>query len=275
MTYPRMPKRPAQNRRQRFWWSLAIAAILLLLILPSIAHFFTEWYWFKELGRTDAYWTLTWGPWLLGGMIGLLFFLFVFGNIVIAMRLIPETSWRDFRDRLADQAIDLLVRSLRRLTIGVGALVSLLMAMSVGHTAATHWQTVLLFFHAQSTGVTDPVFQRDISFYFFRLPVWELLARWGFFTLVCTLVLVVAIYLLTRVLHSIRRSRNNFFAGMLWHLSILLSLALLCKAILYMLGRYGLLTQVRGDFVGPFYTEMHASMPGLMILAVLLAYPTF
>ena len=58
---------------------------------------------------------------------------------------------------------------LQRLISPVGAVVSFL----VGLSASSEWQAVLLYRNAQPFGVTDPLFQRDVAFYVFQLPLWR------------------------------------------------------------------------------------------------------
>jgi len=50
----------------------------------------------------------------------------------------------------------------------------LLVAISVGSWVKGSWQTIMLFFNSTSFGQADPVFGRDVSFYVFQLPFWEM-----------------------------------------------------------------------------------------------------
>ena len=260
---------PAQPRRRGGLIVLLIVVVLLLFVaLPAVSTFVTDWLWFKELGRTDTYWKLYWGPWLLGGALGVAFFVLVFSNILIALRVTPEDLWAGVHERLASQALNILGRTLRRIAIWGSAAVTLLVAVGIGRLAASYWPQVLLFQHAQYVGTVDPIFGQDIGFYLFRLPIWQSLGNWLFFTLLFAFVVTVVLYLATRTIRTVRGT-PVFSPAAQWHLSLLLALLLLVKAALYYLGRFSALTSPSGDFVGPFYADIHASIPALSVMAVL------
>ena len=260
---------PERIWRRRLPWLLVILLVVLLLFaLPAIATFVTDWLWFKELGRADVYWTLYWGPWLLGGITAVGFFALVFINILIAVRTTPEMLWAEMRDRLGDQALHLVSRTIRRIAIWGSAVVTLLVAIGVGRMAAPYWSQFLLFRHAQQLGAVDPIFHKDLGFYLFRLPIWQLLGNWLFSAFFFTLVVVVIIYLATRAIRT-GSGIPLFSMSVQWHLSLLLALLLLVKAALYYLGRFSLLSATNGDFVGPMYADIHARIPCLSVMAVL------
>ncbi|HEY3377306.1 MAG TPA: UPF0182 family protein, partial [Armatimonadota bacterium] len=261
--YPQLPRRRG--------WPLLIVivlAVLLFFALPLTANVVTDWLWFKELGRADVYWQLYWGPSLIGIVAGLCFFALVFLNILIAMRNTPEILWADFRNRLASQTLNLLVRTLRRIAIWGGAAVTLLVAIGIGRAAVAYWPQFLLFQHAQQVGSVDPIYQRDIGFYLFRLPFWESLGNWLWFSLLFALVVVLVIYLVTRAIRTVG-GMPECAPPVQAHLSVLLALLLLVKAALYYLGRFSLLSATSGDFVGAYYADLHARLPGLALMAVL------
>ncbi|MCY7273514.1 MAG: UPF0182 family protein, partial [Phormidesmis sp. CAN_BIN44] len=57
-------------------------------------------------------------------------------------------------------------------------LIAIAIALSIlfGFIASQHWATVLQYFHSTPFNATEPLFNRDISFYIFALPVGELIA---------------------------------------------------------------------------------------------------
>ncbi|MEM9805901.1 MAG: UPF0182 family protein, partial [Cyanobacteria bacterium P01_D01_bin.56] len=76
------------------------------------------------------------------------------------------------------------------------AISSLLLSLSFGLVLSSQWSRVLPALNPTSFGQADPVFNQDISFYIFRLPVLELLEFWlsGLFWF--CLVAVLLVYLL-------------------------------------------------------------------------------
>ena len=117
-------------------------------------------------------------------------------------------------------------------------------------------------------GAVDPIFKHDISFYIFKLPVWQSLIGWIFAALMISLILSALVYLVSR---AVRFSGQLpvFAPHAFTHLSILVGLLLIMKSIQYYLGRLALLYAETGNFAGPNYTDVHARMPGLLLMVIL------
>lgn len=151
--------------------------------------------------------------------------------------------------------------------------IALLISLLLAFLLSARWVTVLQFFQATSFNSTDPLFNRDISFYVFSLPVWELLKFWLLGIFVYSLASVSLIYL---------RSSNSLSEG--WfpgfsvpqrlHLNTLTSLLMLAVGLHYWLLRYELLYSKSGFNFGASYTEVNVQLPiytGLSVLAVAIA----
>ncbi|PLZ98972.1 hypothetical protein CI594_11455 [Fischerella thermalis CCMEE 5196] len=151
--------------------------------------------------------------------------------------------------------------------------IALLISLLLAFLLSARWVTVLQFFQATSFNSTDPLFNRDISFYVFSLPIWELLKFWFLGIFVYSLASVSLIYL---------RSSNSLSEG--WfpgfsvpqrlHLNALTSLLMLAVGLHYWLLRYELLYSKSGFNFGASYTEVNVQLPiytGLSVLAVAIA----
>jgi len=238
-----------------------------------LARWLTDFLWYRDVQHTDVYWTMFWGRWLLGGAVAAGFFLIVFVNIFLALRRTPNTLWLNFGQQLRERSIGLLDRVLRRIVYWGAGLLTGLFALGIGRSAADFWPQFLLFAQGQPVGTQDPIFQHDIGYYLFRLPVWELLNRWLFFSLILALIFTTIIYLLT---HGIRKLHGATIATLpaRVHLSILLALTFLVKARGYYLNHFGILYRDNGLFIGAGYADVHATLPGLrfmMVLAIIAA----
>ncbi|PMB25103.1 UPF0182 family protein [Fischerella thermalis] len=151
--------------------------------------------------------------------------------------------------------------------------IALLISLLLAFLLSARWVTVLQFFQATNFNSTDPLFNRDISFYVFSLPIWELLKFWFLGIFVYSLASVSLIYL---------RSSNSLSEG--WfpgfsvpqrlHLNALTSLLMLAVGLHYWLLRYELLYSKSGFNFGASYTEVNVQLPiytGLSVLAVAIA----
>src|SRR5207244_12997912 len=143
-----------------------------------------------------------------------------------------------------------------------------LMALASGLPPTVHWETVLGYFNATSFGVTDPLFGRDLSFFVFVLPLWQLVYGWAITLVTSTIVLTLAVYVLQRSLVLTTRG-PRLAAGARTHLLLLGALALALKAVGFWLDRFELVFSPRGIVFGAAYTDIYASLPALGALAVL------
>ncbi len=148
--------------------------------------------------------------------------------------------------------------------------IALVITLLFGSALSQHWDSVLQYFHPTNFNRTDPLFERDISFYVFSLPIWELLKFWLLGLCLYGLVAVTLIYLLSAA--SLSQGKfSGFSAPQLRHLYGLGGCLMLAIALHYWLGRYELLYSTHGVAYGASYTDVIARLPvytGLTLLAV-------
>lgn len=151
--------------------------------------------------------------------------------------------------------------------------IALALSLIFGFVLSEHWAQVLQYFHHSIFKSTEPLFERDISFYVFSLPVWELWEFWLVGLFLYGLVAVSLIYL-----HSGDSLNQGRFPGFsppqLRHLHGLGSCLCSAIALRYWLRRYELLYSTRGVAYGASYTDVTVQLPvytGLSLLAVAIA----
>ncbi|MGH7545662.1 MAG: UPF0182 family protein, partial [Gemmatimonadota bacterium] len=142
----------------------------------------------------------------------------------------------------------------------------LVVAFFIGLFASTQWLTVLQYVHQVPFDVSDPIFQRDLSYYFFSLPVAELGLGLLFFWTLLALILSLALYSLRGELvlmgWHVRAARRTQL-----HLGVLGALLFALTALSVHLVRIpGLLYSTTGPLVGASYTDLHARLPVLRAL---------
>ncbi|MBT9312048.1 UPF0182 family protein [Leptothoe kymatousa] len=150
------------------------------------------------------------------------------------------------------------------------ALSSLLISLSFGLVLSSQWSRVLPALNPTSFGQTDPVFNQDISFFIFRLPVLELIEFWlsGLFWF--TLAAVFLVYLLAG--QSLSQGRFlGFSAPQQRHLYILAGVLLLTTSLGHWLNGYELLYSQQGVTYGASYTDVNVSLPVQIALSVITA----
>nr|MBX2864594.1 UPF0182 family protein [Leptolyngbyaceae cyanobacterium MAG.088] len=131
---------------------------------------------------------------------------------------------------------------------------------------AEAWQDVLKCLHPVEFGAQDPLYNREISFYIFQLPLFERLHRAITELLVWSLVLIACIY---GVKGEIRPERGwkYFLTGEVkTHFCVLLAGLAAVLALGFWLARYELLYSPTGVVFGAGYTDVHARMQAYGIM---------
>jgi uncharacterized membrane protein (UPF0182 family) len=243
---------------------LVIGAIALLSTAGQILGLYIDWLWFREVQFTSVFLTVLRTEVLLGAVTGAAFFLILYINVLLGRRLTPRDAIVVADDALGLPSPEVLEPYIRRLALPVSAALALL----VGWAGTGRWELVLQALNPTPFGIRDPLFDRDVAFYVFQLPLWNSLYGWLMRALVFSGLAAIAVYLCTggiRVspggLAIARRARG--------HLLVLAAGLLLLKAAGYRLAMFDLLFSQRGVAFGAGYTDVNAQLPILKALMVL------
>jgi uncharacterized membrane protein (UPF0182 family) len=201
----------------------------------------------------------------------LIFFAVAIPNLYLALRpQVPRVVVDTERPR--PSALAQTLRLLWLLTIP---------AFFFGLAGADQWDPLLRWVHAVPFGVSDPLYGRDIGFYFFTLPVLEFARGWAIAAILVIAAGVVFLYAVRGVIGVATSSITRGDLGVAGrtalalarparaHLSVLGGIFLLLVAIGYILDQYELLFRVESVLTGAGYASVNARLPALTILAVL------
>ncbi len=261
---PRRPRSP-MSRRRRLIIALGVAVPLLFILLVILADAWTSLLWYQELGYQQVFWTRALMSLAVGAAAGALFFAVFFGNVYLARRLSPRLRVASTGD---PDVLELVQR--RRFPVLL-LILSLVIAFFVGLGTGGSWETVLLFARRVAFGFQDPIFHRDATFFVYLLPFVTTLLSLLTTILILTLIGTVFIYLLDRAVTLIDGRRLVFAPHVKAHLSSLIAAALLLKAVDYLVQAWDLVLSPSGLIFGARYTDVHAHLPVLRILAVVAA----
>ncbi len=257
-------ERPGSSRLRLVVAVVAGAAFALFLSANGIASVYTDWLWFDNLG-VGSVWTTHVGTQLVMAVLfGLLFFLIFWGNLVLADRLKPPIRPSSAEEELVERYHEMVGAQAGRVRLGLAALFALIF----GANTSAQWQTWLLFRNSQDFGTIDPLFNRDAGFYVFDLPLYTFLVDWFFAALVLTLIVVlIAHYLNGGIRASVLDQRVTTSVKL--HVSVLLALLAVMRAVDYWLDRYHLITSDRGAFDGALATDVLIQEPAFKLLALI------
>lgn len=258
---PRRPL-PPPDRNPRFnrWLLIAVAVILFLFSLGSLASFYTDWLWFDSLGYLDIFTTqLT---------TRVLVFIVAF---VIAALVLAGNWWLARRRALRETSPLSNMNFLKPSSVGwIITLVGLGLAILFAGAAAGQWDVLLSYLNRVPFDVADPIFNRDIGFYIFELPVFEFIQGWLLSILFVTILGIVPIYAINNISDIQRGSWRPFSSpSFRSHILILGAVFLVLWALGSWLEIYRLLFSSRGVAFGASYTDMTASLWALRIQIVL------
>jgi uncharacterized protein len=242
--------------------------LLILLFLGRLTRFYTDLLWFREARITSVLWASLTAQLLLGLAVGLFVASIVFLNLLLAGRMAPAYGiFRVESIRRVDPMAhyrEAVLPYARWLRLGI----SLLLGVLTGVGASSSWQTFLLYLNRVPFGTKDPQFGKDVGFYVFELPLFKAALSWLRFSLLAALVLTVVAHYLYGSIRP-EGGLRGVTSKALAHISVLLGFLALVKAVQYFLGQYELNFSPRGVVTGASYTDVHAQLPALRILAVI------
>ena len=253
------------NATRRRWWA-PVAALLVVLVLfgARVAGFVTDVWWYQSIGFSDVLWKLLGTRIVLGAVAAVVAAVILGVNLLVARRLAPTYRIPSPQEEGVERYREVVEPFARPLLLGVAALVGLFSGLAV----APRWQTFLLWANAVDFGVKDPQFGRDVGWFVFRLPFWQLLNSWLFTTLIFAAVLsALAHYLFGGIRPQSPGRKLSPQASA--HLSVLLAAVVAVRAWGYLLDRAALSYSERGQVTGLSYTDVHANLPALNFLAVI------
>ena len=139
-------------------------------------------------------------------------------------------------------------------------IIALGLSLGLSLVLSGEWTTVLAYFQATPFPSTDPLFERNIGFYIFALPFWQLLRFWLVGLFLASLLAVALLYLLAG--DSLSQGRFlGFSQAQQRHLSGLGGCLCAAIALSFWLSRYELLYSNQGVIYGAGYTDVTVELP--------------
>jgi len=145
---------------------------------------------------------------------------------------------------------------------------AILLSLVFSFILSSHWGNILQLLNATPFNKTEDLFQIDISFYVFQLPVLQLLKFWLIGLFLYGLTACTIIYLLS----GKSLSKGNFYQfsqQQQRHLHALAGGFILTIAFSYFLACFELLYSQRGVIYGAGYTDVKVQFPAYIFLAIL------
>jgi uncharacterized membrane protein (UPF0182 family) len=242
---------------------LIFVGLLLLLGLPAFAEFYTDWLWFRELGYEQVFIRSLAARSTITALVAFAVFAIVGGNLAIALRALRPWQFTVVTTT-GPRPVTMDPARFRPLVLLAAALLGLL----VGLYAGSHWETWLAYLYRTPFGTRDPILGYDVGFYIFTLPLLEIVRTLLLIAFFVAAAGCVAAYVLGGELgldpvRGVIASRPA-----VRHVSILAAALLVVLAFGDWLQVPQILTTTSGAVFGASYTDVHARVPALRVLAV-------
>lgn len=254
---------PRVSRRGKVTFIVVGLALVFLLFLNQIVDIWTDWLWFGEVGYRNVFGGLLRTKIFLFLVFGLGVGAFVGANLYLAFRLRPMSRANSPEQHALERYRMLLSPRLGLWVTGASALIGLFAGLS----GQGHWQQWMLFRNGQTFGIQDPQFNADVGFYVFDYPFWRYLLDVGF---TATALAVLGALAMHYVYGGVRLQGmgDRMTVKARAHLTALVALFVLLKAVAYFLDRRALLLEYNSgtDLWGAGYTDINAVLPAKEIL---------
>lgn len=248
----------------------------LFLLLQLFSHYYVSFLWFQNLGFANLFTKPIITKIILFLVSTLLYFIFIRFAILHALRVYDRArkDYIDIRNPMdmpfmqrAEQLENINLSALRKpLTIGA-AVFSIFLGLNF---AAEGWMRVLEFINAAPYGLTDPVFNMDVGFYFFQIPLIEfLLSKIG--GIVFPVFILSTIFYFTTGLITFNQRTNpkfSMYVGIRKWLGLLLALSFLVLGANNLMNVFSALYSQRGYVFGGGFTDIHVAIPLALILGL-------
>lgn len=261
------PAAPMKRPPRLLSWAVAIIAVLLF-VGPMLVGFYTDWKWFGAIDYRGVFTTT-----LVARIVLFILFAVVAGGVVFAAGFV---AWRGRPDSIDFSDLNSPVYQYRRSiekTMGLFLkVIPILVGAVAGLLGQASWREFMLFLNGQDFGVKDPQFQRDLGFYAFQLPVWNIVvSAFSMLLMVCFLLALFSHYILggIRIGNRAAGVRGSISRPARLQLAVTAGLWMLLQVVGYWLDRYQLLYNQHSLFTGGSYTDINAYLPAKIILMVI------
>ncbi len=245
---------------------IAIVAIAFVILNFIFIDFFVDFYWYSSIGYSGLFFLKLFYKYLVFIGVTLFFFLVIFLNFWIASRYLGCTLSGVCRPEVTKTGK--LIQAFRTGSLKVYTPLSLILAIPLAIPLYEQWEAALLYFFGSNSGIKDPVYGIDVSYYLFSLPIYNLLQGRLIITLLLLFVFLTILYYIER--RMLASENQPLYRAAKIHLSVVIFLAFWVQAWGYMLERHMLLYNTNNEplFFGPGYTEMTVLLPLIWLSAI-------
>ena len=250
--------------------TIALKILLCAALFVWISSWFTTkfvqpWLWMQQMGYSQIFWGVLSIKWPLAGITFALVFVYTWFNLRYANRVIATPDEGTVR---AEHFIGLFEVPHWLRMWGI-ALIAIGLSWLSASIISPQWKLFLNYRWGGSFGQVDPIFGRDIGFYVFSLPFYQMLQSNIMRLLSIQFVLILFAYMDSGCIRVSRKKPWLAERRIAGHLSLHLVLGLCILAWGFYLRHFALIYNPTGVVYGIGYTADHVLRKALVIMALL------
>lgn len=235
----------------RSFIAIIFLGLLFALLNFIFLDFIIDFLWFGSLNLKGYFILRLVYRYLILGFAGFIFFAIFFLNFRKASRYLGTGEENKDRD---------LIRMFRKGSWKIYTAISLVLAIPITIPLFKKWETALLFVSgllSDKTGIADPVFHKDISYYLFSFPVYKLIHTELLIVFIVLFLFIGLIYWAES--RFLSRDNKHLPRGPKIHLTVLFLIICLIQTWGFFLQEYDLLyaTTHQPLFLGPGWLEIN------------------
>lgn len=263
------------NRKSISGTTKLVILFLVLAALSYLSNLYFDFLWFKSVDYQQVFTTIFFNKIIIYALVFVIVFLLFFYNLQLARKHLSNVD--DDPGYETDDSGDIIYLNVDKtpwkqflnspavIWIFIG--VSVMAALLISSMAADNWLVFQQYFNRVSMGTTDPIFNRDISFYFFDLSFYHLIYGILMSTLVLLTIAIAVVYLLN-VNSAVLLGNWLEFSFAKGHLAVLIAAIFGLKAWGYRLNAFDILFSPTGIVFGATYSDIHARLLAFKVLLI-------
>jgi len=274
-----------KNKGRFFTITLIILLFIIISSFGGIIKFITDYLWFNEVGYTETFLTR------IKAQIAIGIPMFVVLSCLLYLFISKLKKKYDLEFEIVDVKLNKKVNMWIKIS---SVILSFLFTINI---VSKMWFEILQFLNSENFGVTDPIFNNDVSFYIFKLPIINTSVNFVIDVLFLLIAVTILFYGYLAAKDSIKNASKQFeemrydpnqfdfsaifnkkFATKIINeLSFMGIFVFVFLSIKYVLRSYDLLYSQLGRVFGAGYTDINITLNLYRILAVgcLVAAVTF
>lgn len=265
-----------RNKGRFFTIGLIIVLFLVINSFGGAIKFSTDYLWFKEVGYTETFLTKIKAQVTIGLPVFVLLYFLLY--IFISKLKKKYDLEQEVVDTKSNKKANMWIKL-------ISVFVSFLFSVNI---VSSMWFEILQFFNSELFGITDPVFNNDVSFYIFKLPLINTAVDFVINILFLLITVTILFYGYLAIKDSIKGLSEQFeemkFGNRQIDLSAVLNKKFATKiinqlafigifvfiflAIRFMLRSYDLLYSQLGRVFGAGFTDINITLNLYRILAI-------